>query len=76
MTQTENYRENVFELLPGLEALDGLSKDGEEVESDGGWVGVAMGGANHSPCQQMRVRRRRRRGRNQGWTTSRRTWTP
>ena len=30
VTETISYRENIFEKLPNLEALDGYSKDGDE----------------------------------------------
>ena len=30
--QAAFYREKIFEILPNLEVLDGLSKDGEEVD--------------------------------------------
>ncbi len=32
MTQQQGYREKVFGLLPSLTALDGLTKEGEEVD--------------------------------------------
>ena len=32
VTQQEGYRELVFDILPGLGALDGLNREGEEVE--------------------------------------------
>ena len=35
ITQQEGYREQVFNLLPSLSALDGLTKEGEEVEESG-----------------------------------------
>lgn len=35
ITNTENYRSRVFELLTSLQCLDGLNEKGEELESDG-----------------------------------------
>lgn len=32
--QASIYRESIFEILPNLEVLDGLNKEGVEVDSD------------------------------------------
>lgn len=36
VTAIDNYRNQVFELLPSLNSLDGLDKSGEEVDDSEG----------------------------------------
>lgn len=86
VTQQDGYRELVFNLLPGLGALDGLNREGEEVEesesedgegcrveseSEGGRV-VMCDGPSTLPLQMRRWMAVRVMSR--VWTTCSESW--
>ena len=57
VTKVDDYRSNVFDMLTSLNLLDGLNKDGEEVdeESDGEGESRREGGTAHTHAAEYKI---------------------